>query len=63
MRKNTKVVIFFLLNWLSILQDMMNRDKQDELPAMQVNFIDAICLPVYKVKYKLQLLWYLLNDW
>ena len=28
--------------------DMMNRDKQDRLPMMQVDFIDAICLPVYE---------------
>ncbi|XP_018023644.1 dual 3',5'-cyclic-AMP and -GMP phosphodiesterase 11-like isoform X3 [Hyalella azteca] len=28
--------------------DMMNRDKRDKLPAMQVNFIDTICLPVYE---------------
>ena len=30
-------------------QPMMDRDKKDELPIMQVGFIDAICLPVYKV--------------
>ncbi|XP_041368878.1 cGMP-specific 3',5'-cyclic phosphodiesterase-like isoform X2 [Gigantopelta aegis] len=28
---------------------MMDRDKKDELPKMQVGFIDAICLPVYKM--------------
>ncbi|XP_071169821.1 cGMP-specific 3',5'-cyclic phosphodiesterase-like isoform X3 [Mytilus galloprovincialis] len=28
---------------------MMDRDKQDELPKMQVGFIDAICIPVYKM--------------
>uniref|UniRef100_T1JHX2 3',5'-cyclic-GMP phosphodiesterase n=1 Tax=Strigamia maritima TaxID=126957 RepID=T1JHX2_STRMM len=28
--------------------DMMNRDKKDLLPTMQVGFIDAICLPVYR---------------
>ncbi|KAK6185640.1 hypothetical protein SNE40_007829 [Patella caerulea] len=28
---------------------MMDRDKKDELPKMQVGFIDAICLPVYKL--------------
>ena len=27
---------------------MMNRDKIDRLPAMQVEFIDSICLPVYE---------------
>ncbi|ESO86557.1 hypothetical protein LOTGIDRAFT_71258, partial [Lottia gigantea] len=27
---------------------MMDRDKKDDLPKMQVGFIDAICLPVYK---------------
>lgn len=28
--------------------DMMNRDKQEELPKMQVYFIDSVCLPVYQ---------------
>lgn len=28
---------------------MMDRDKKDKLPVMQVNFIDQICMPVYKV--------------
>ncbi|GIY65477.1 dual 3',5'-cyclic-AMP and -GMP phosphodiesterase 11 [Caerostris darwini] len=28
--------------------DMMNRDKKDKLPLMQVAFIDSICLPVYE---------------
>ncbi|KAL4232240.1 hypothetical protein ACF0H5_009814 [Mactra antiquata] len=28
---------------------MMDRDKKDELPKMQVGFIDAICLPVYEL--------------
>ncbi|XP_071828467.1 cGMP-specific 3',5'-cyclic phosphodiesterase-like isoform X3 [Apostichopus japonicus] len=27
---------------------MMDRKKKDELPKMQVGFIDAICMPVYK---------------
>ena len=30
-------------------QDIMNRDKEDQLPAMQVKFIDSICLPIYEV--------------
>ncbi|XP_042242030.1 dual 3',5'-cyclic-AMP and -GMP phosphodiesterase 11-like [Homarus americanus] len=28
--------------------DMMNREKKDKLPMMQVLFIDSICLPVYE---------------
>lgn len=28
--------------------DMMNREKKDKLPVMQVGFIDSICLPVYE---------------
>lgn len=28
---------------------MMDRDKKDRLPDMQVGFIDSICLPVYQV--------------
>lgn len=27
----------------------MNREKESQLPLMQVNFIDTICLPVYEV--------------
>lgn len=27
----------------------MNREKQDQLPLMQVGFIDSICLPIYEV--------------
>ena len=30
-------------------QAMMDREKKDELPKMQVGFIQAICLPLYKV--------------
>lgn len=33
--------------------DMMNREKKDKLPQMQVGFIDSICLPVYEVFAKL----------
>ncbi|XP_064603088.1 cGMP-specific 3',5'-cyclic phosphodiesterase-like isoform X2 [Liolophura sinensis] len=28
---------------------MMDRNKKDELPKMQVGFIDAICIPVYQM--------------
>lgn len=28
---------------------MMDRERRDELPQMQVGFIEAICLPLYKV--------------
>lgn len=31
------------------LQDIMNREKEDQLPLMQVGFIDSICLPIYEV--------------
>ena len=27
----------------------MDRAKKDDLPRMQVDFIDSVCLPVYKV--------------
>ena len=27
----------------------MDRKKKDELPKMQVGFIDSICMPLYKV--------------
>ena len=31
----------------------MNREKKDELPKMQMSFIDTICLPVYEAFAKL----------
>lgn len=33
--------------------DMMNREKKDQLPAMQVRFIDAICVPIYQALAKM----------
>jgi len=30
----------------------MNREKEDQLPLMQVGFIDSICLPIYEVRSK-----------
>jgi len=33
-------------------QAMMDRERKDELPQMQVGFIDVICLPLYKVSLK-----------
>ena len=32
---------------------MMDRDQQDNLPKMQVGFIDSICLPLYRVNASL----------
>jgi dual 3',5'-cyclic-AMP and -GMP phosphodiesterase 11 len=31
----------------------MNREKQDELPKMQIGFIDSICAPIYTAFAKL----------
>lgn len=31
--------------------DIMNREKEDQLPQMQVGFIDSICLPIYEVSF------------
>lgn len=28
----------------------MNREKEDQLPMMQVGFIDSICMPIYEVR-------------
>lgn len=30
-------------------QDLMNREKRDQIPSMQVSFIDAICTQLYQV--------------
>jgi hypothetical protein len=45
-----------LFSWLFLrlyFQAMMDRERKDELPQMQVGFIDVICLPLYKVHLKL----------
>lgn len=34
---------------MKLFQAMMDRKKRDELPKMQVGFIDFICLPLYEV--------------
>ncbi len=44
-------IIEMLFIFPIILQAMMDRKKKDELPKIQVGFIDAICMPVYKVWY------------
>ena len=33
--------------------DMMNREKKDRLPSMQLGFIDSICMPVYEAFAKM----------
>ena len=30
----------------------MDRDEKDNLPKMQIGFIDSICLPHYRVSFK-----------
>jgi len=45
---NKKILKAFIRRSLCF-QDMMNREKEDQLPAMQVAFIDSICMPIYEV--------------
>ena len=33
--------------------DGMDRDKMDRLPALQVDFIDSLCLPAYRDEIQL----------
>ncbi|KAG5333738.1 PDE11 phosphodiesterase, partial [Acromyrmex charruanus] len=35
--------------------DIMNREKEDQLPMMQVGFIDSICLPIYEYIFETSL--------
>ena len=30
---------------------MMNRSKQDQLPQMQIQFLQSVCIPLYNVMY------------
>lgn len=41
--------IHWILN--GTFQACMDREKQDELPKLQLGWIDGICLPLYKVRY------------
>lgn len=44
----------YIYSILSFYQAMMDRRKKDELPKMQVGFIDAICLALYEVLQTLE---------
>lgn len=46
-----KILNTFFFNKFFFLKDLMNREKEDQLPMMQVGFIDSICLPIYEVIY------------
>lgn len=50
--KNTQIMknVCLLNPTTFIFKDMMNREKKDELPSMQIAFIDSICEPVYAVR-------------
>lgn len=38
-------------DWIDLwFQDLMNREKKNKIPSMQVGFIDAICLQLYEVR-------------
>lgn len=38
------------MHWIQICRlDYLDRERKDELPQMQVSFIDLICLPLYKM--------------
>lgn len=43
--------IYNSLFTLSSHQDIMNRENSTRLPYMQVEYIDDICYPLYKVSY------------
>uniref|UniRef100_A0A803SWL9 cGMP-specific 3',5'-cyclic phosphodiesterase n=1 Tax=Anolis carolinensis TaxID=28377 RepID=A0A803SWL9_ANOCA len=34
--------------FLKLIKDLMNREKKNKIPSMQVGFIDAICLQLYE---------------
>lgn len=43
-----------IITWLShiflSLQPIFDRNRKDELPALQLEWIDGICKPLYKVE-------------
>lgn len=32
-------------------KDSMNRNKADQMPTLQIQFLQNICLPLYNVKF------------
>jgi hypothetical protein len=34
---------------LFVVEAMMDRERKDELPQMQVEFIDSVCVPLYSI--------------
>lgn len=42
------VLQIFNLFFIFSFQDLMNREKRDKIPSMQVSFIDAICVQLYE---------------
>jgi len=43
----------------------MNRSKSDKLPQMQIQFLQAVCIPLYKVIFFLRIVlisWFNLNQ-
>jgi hypothetical protein len=34
---------------LFLVEAMMDRERKDELPQMQVEFIDSVCVPLYSI--------------
>ena len=41
--------MLFIYLWICYLKPMMDRKRKDDLPKMQVGFIDSIGLPIYEV--------------
>ena len=43
-------------------QALMDREKKDELPSLQIGWIDGICLPLYKASLEYFSLTYLVHQ-
>ena len=45
---------FILKNYawtcLMLIKDSMNRDKSDQMPKMQIQFLQSVCWPLYNVR-------------
>lgn len=41
--------LVYLTDCFISFQDLMNREKRDKIPSMQVSFIDTICTQLYQV--------------
>lgn len=47
-----KILVMYDKKMILSLQAIFDRNRKDELPALQLEWIDGICKPLYQVQQK-----------